>query len=171
MFGQLLGSGAGFFLVALAVIVYHHLQEGAPGGGGGGFPGGRPGMPGGMGGGGRNIKARAHLWALRVDVVLMFLGAILMTVTGVGNFIHSAILLPLGAAGAIAWIATLLFVFVAGKFATGLLKRPGKATLTYAFVLPFTLTLPLIGVFGQLAATLLADGNSYAAQALSMLRI
>lgn len=159
MLGQILGSEAGLLMVLLAAVFTHYLLRG----GGGSAPMGRGMMPGGMGGG-KQAKARAHTWSLRLTVILMFLGAILMTVTGLGNFIHSVIMFPLAHVGAAAVTGTVLFAIALLEVVHGLIKRPGKTTVTAAFFLAFTLTLPLASFAGKMAAQMLATGNSYAAQ-------
>jgi uncharacterized membrane protein len=161
MLGQIFGSGAGLLLVALAAISTHYLLRGGGGGGAGAF---------GRGGGGKGVKARAHVWALRFTVILMFLGAILMTVTGLGNLIHTVVMFPLGFLGVSAVVvSTILFAIALLEVIHGLIKKPTKTTVWAAFFLAFTLTLPLAGIFGQMANTLLSSGDTYAASISSTL--
>ena len=171
MLGQILGSGAGLLFIGLAAIIMRHLERAGGGMGGGG----RPGMPGGGGAPGRGqmrqIKASAHLWSRRAMIILGFLGAVLMTATGLGNFIHGVTTSLLGHVGFALVIDTLLFAAALGGAIVGIVKDPGKGAMITAELMAFTLTLPMMGVFGQIAARLLADGNMYAAQLTAALGV
>lgn len=138
MLASFIGNGLGLVLLGFGVIAMRHLR------------------------GGRGWEA----WAMRGVILVMFLGGSALLLTGIGNFIHSGLMMLLGIAGAkgALVISTLLFLFLLFEVVMGLWRHPAKAAAWSAVFLAFSLTLPLASAPGQFAAQLRTSANHYAEQ-------
>ena len=145
MIAGLIGNGLGILLLGFGYIAMKHIS------------------------GGRGWEA----WAMRFIIVLMFLGGAALILTGIGGWIHSAMLLGLGILGAMGEIvvSTLIFLFLLFEVVMGLWRHPNKKAAMAAMGLAFALTLPLAGFPAQFASQLQASASTYAAQIGSKLGV
>ena len=137
MLAGLVGNGLGILLLGVGWIALRHIK------------------------GGKGWEA----WAMRVVIVVMFLGGAALLLTGIGGWLHSVTVTVLGLLGSTGElvVCTLLFLFLLFEVVMGLWRKPNKKAAMSAVFLAFTLTLPLAGAPAQFASQLSASSSQYAA--------